>query len=272
LTPGGQAEYNAQSRTMKVQGAQVIRNRPGFTLIELLVVIAIIALLISLLLPALGQARESARGVTCLSNLRQIGLFQFDYSRDNEDDIPFGAAEPANYDVCWVVAFTPYFGIYPNDRRWDFKKAWVYNDRPVGIHCPSAKSNASYGANYHQVFRLWRNPDSKMTKLSAVASSTFLITDAHEDWVFNPLYWDFDGGLDIDGDGLVDTNLSYYLADSTHTPYNIAMPIRHQNGANYVFADNSARWVSMRDWQLGEGRMWGSEQWARPGGGWPEGY
>src|SRR5439155_13821342 len=63
-------------------------KRKGFTLIELLVVIAIIAILAAILFPVFARAREKARGASCLSNMKQIGLAIIMYTQDYDETLP----------------------------------------------------------------------------------------------------------------------------------------------------------------------------------------
>lgn len=82
-------------------------HNSAFTLIELLVVVSIIALLISLLLPALGAARDSARGVKCLSNEKQIGISLNVYLTDYKNIMPIPPlkAAPATAALVHAVYF-----------------------------------------------------------------------------------------------------------------------------------------------------------------------
>ena len=86
-------------------------NYRGFTLVELLVVIGIIALLISILLPALSKAKEASRVAKCLSNLRQLGMASASYTAENK-----GYLVPAD-------VFDPALASEPNGRVWS--DTWV---------------------------------------------------------------------------------------------------------------------------------------------------
>src|SRR5687767_8006062 len=85
-------------------------SRSGFTLVELLVVIGIIALLISILLPSLAAARRSAKSVTSLSNLRQIGIGLVQYRIENKGFYPVASwnklSDRARFR--WADAIYPY--------------------------------------------------------------------------------------------------------------------------------------------------------------------
>lgn len=100
----------------------------AFTLVELLVVIGIIALLISILLPALNKARQAAVDTQCASNMRQLGMCVSLYLNE------FKNRFPRTY---------PYSGVHPDER-------WVDIFDKVGIkypttHCPMSEGNPSVG-------------------------------------------------------------------------------------------------------------------------------
>ena len=142
---------------------QEVRHKKGFTLMELLVVIAIIALLMSILMPALNRAKDLAKNVVCKSNLRQCGLYIKIYAMSNEDFIP--SANPY-----WLSAIVPYLTGFEEGKY---------------EYCPLRKETHKYPAVYGMnilSFDFWPAP-SFWPKFSNVhrPRETIMLGDAW-DW------------------------------------------------------------------------------------------
>src|ERR1043166_5863798 len=85
-----------------------MRRERGFTLIELLVAIAIIAILAAILFPVFAQAREKARAISCLSNMKQLGTSLAMYATDYDGSLMQTSYEHPTLKIHWSYIVQPY--------------------------------------------------------------------------------------------------------------------------------------------------------------------
>jgi len=107
----------------------------GFTLIELLVVIAIIAILASLLLPALARAKDKAKAIKCISNLHQMALSYTLYANDSKDDVV----------TLYLFQTAPPGSLYPGDVTWWPDLLRPYLSGTNIITCPCVRASTAFG-------------------------------------------------------------------------------------------------------------------------------
>jgi prepilin-type N-terminal cleavage/methylation domain-containing protein/prepilin-type processing-associated H-X9-DG protein len=205
-------------------------HRRAFTLIELLVVIAIIAILAAILFPVFAQAREKARAISCVSNLRQVGAALTMYTQDYDESLPLDSHSGTV--ASWVEAAQPYI-----------KSRLLYR-------CPSDQS-----ANWNAPL-----PGQTNLRLSSYATNAYLSPGGG----FTTLASIVRPAECVYLAELADNR----TGDHLHAPSWIPRPggsvdpttevaiRRHQEGSDYVFVDGHAKWhrfeqtwnYPQRDW------------------------
>jgi len=236
------------------------RKRDAFTLVELLVVISIIALLLSILMPALSKVREQARTVICKSRMSQWGQFVFLYAHDNADSLPHTASGDQADHYFWFDKL----GRYISEKRTNEEEGHGSNYDLEARKCPAmTNDNPIYiGVNSTGVPGcapfIWEidpwtptagiGGRNQSIKLSVIIQpgSLFGFLDVRTHFIHSPLYKYFRLTADYDHDGM-DDSIFKVANNPEFLSYNGARPRTHSDGATLWMFDGHTEYIKFKD-------------------------